>query len=77
MREADMAARSLLILGGLNWLSIAAGRFDFLREAGRAFSAPRLASRVIYGVIGGGALWSLARMIEQEAFPKAPRRTAV
>ena len=76
MREADMAARSLLILGGLNWLSVAAGNVDFVGQAARAFVAPRLVARVMHGIIGGAALWSLSRMIEQEAFPKAPRRSA-
>jgi CBS domain-containing protein/uncharacterized membrane protein YuzA (DUF378 family) len=71
LKPFDLAARSLLIVGGLNWLSIAAGKVDLVAEAARAkFGRPNLATRAVYGVVGGAALWSLSRLIEQEAFPK-------
>jgi CBS domain-containing protein/uncharacterized membrane protein YuzA (DUF378 family) len=70
----DLAARSLLIVGGLNWLSIGAGKTDLVALATRSrFGRPNLAARVLYGIVGGGALWSLSRLIEQEAFPKRPK----
>jgi CBS domain-containing protein len=71
LKPFDLAARSLLIVGGLNWLSIAAGKTDLVAAAERSrFGRPGLAARVVYGIVGGAALWSLARLIEQEAFPK-------
>ncbi len=74
LRPFDLAARSLVIVGGLNWLSIAAGKVDLVAEATRSkHGRPNLAARVVYGVIGGGALWTLSRLIEQEAFPKRSR----
>ncbi|HSP71217.1 MAG TPA: CBS domain-containing protein [Gaiellaceae bacterium] len=77
LKPFDLAARSLLIVGGLNWLSIAAGKVDFVAEAARSrFGRPNLAARTVYGVVGGAALWSLSRLIEQEAFPKRPRATS-
>lgn len=73
LRPFDLAARSLLIVGGLNWLSIAAGRYDFVAFlTGSRQGRPSLATRVVYGLVGGGALWSLSRLIEQQAFPKRP-----
>lgn len=77
LKPFDLAARSLVIVGGLNWLAIAAGKKDLVAEATRSrFGRPNLAARILYGIVGGGALWSLSRLIEQEAFPKKPQRTA-
>jgi CBS domain-containing protein/uncharacterized membrane protein YuzA (DUF378 family) len=77
LKPFDLAARSLLIVGGLNWLAIAAGRRDLVADASRSrFGRPNLAARIVYGIVGGGALWSLSRLIEQEAFPKRPKRTS-
>ena len=71
MKKLDLAAASLGIVGGLNWLSVAAGKFDLVSGAtgnkGK-FGRTNLATRTIYGVIGGGALWSLSRLIQREAF---------
>lgn len=77
LKPFDLAARSLLIVGGLNWLAIAAGRRDLVADATRSrFGRPNLAARIVYGIVGGGALWSLSRLIEQEAFPKRPKSTS-
>jgi CBS domain-containing protein len=71
LRPFDLAARSLLIVGGLNWLSVAAGKFDFVAYlTGSRHGRPTIATRTVYGLVGGAALWSLSRLIEQEAFPK-------
>jgi uncharacterized membrane protein YuzA (DUF378 family) len=71
MKQLDMAARSLTIVGGLNALAIAADKFDLIGAAtgkkGR-FGRANIGTRVVYGIIGAGALWSLSRMIEHEAF---------
>jgi uncharacterized membrane protein YuzA (DUF378 family) len=71
MKELDLAAASLVIVGGLNALSVAAGKFDLVSamtgKKGR-HGGMNIATRVVYGVIGGGALWSLSRLIEREAF---------
>jgi CBS domain-containing protein len=73
LRPLDLAARSMLIVGGLNSLAVATGRFDFIAHlAGGRFGRPTIATRTLYGLIGGAALWSLSRLIEQEAFPRRP-----
>ena len=77
LKPFDLAARSLLIVGGLNWLSIAAGKTDLVAAATRGrFGRPSLAARVVYGIVGGAGLWSLARLIEQEAFPKRAKSSS-
>jgi CBS domain-containing protein/uncharacterized membrane protein YuzA (DUF378 family) len=75
-KKLDLAARSLLIIGGLNWLSTGAGRFDIVAWATRSRKRPNVAARTLYGVVGGAALYSLGRLIEQTAFPKRPAARA-
>jgi CBS domain-containing protein/uncharacterized membrane protein YuzA (DUF378 family) len=70
LKKLDLAARSALIVGGLNWLSMGAGRFDLVAWATRSRKRPNLAARTIYGIVGGAALFSLARLIKKTAFPK-------
>jgi CBS domain-containing protein/uncharacterized membrane protein YuzA (DUF378 family) len=69
-KKLDLAARSLLIVGGLNWLANGAGRFDLVAWATGDRKRPNIAARTVYGVVGGAALYSLARLIEQTAFPR-------
>ena len=52
----DRAMKALLIVGGLNWLAVAVGKFDFV--AARRFGQTHPAARVVYGVIGGSALYT-------------------
>jgi uncharacterized membrane protein YuzA (DUF378 family) len=68
MKKLDLVAASIGIVGGVNWLSIAAGRYDMIgRISGKSrFGEANNASRALYGVIGGAALWSLARLVERE-----------
>ena len=69
MGVADRAMRALLIVGGLNWLLVAAGKFDLVATlTRRRFGSPSVATRTVYGLIGGAALWTLSRWIQQEAF---------
>ena len=72
MKKLDLAARSLLIVGGLNWWSVGAGRFDLVAWATRSPKRPNVAARMIYGIVGAAAVYSLARLTEQSLFPKRP-----
>ena len=57
--NVDRAMRALLIVGGLNWLMVAAGKFDLVAVlTGRRFGNPGIATRTVYGVIGGSALYT-------------------
>jgi CBS domain-containing protein/uncharacterized membrane protein YuzA (DUF378 family) len=67
--NVDRAMRALLVVGGLNWLMVAAGKFDLVAVlTGRRFGNPNIATRTVYGVIGGSALYTLSRWIQHEAF---------
>jgi uncharacterized membrane protein YuzA (DUF378 family) len=68
MKKLDLVAASIGIVGGVNWLSIGAGKYDLVgRISGKhSFGETNLASRTLYGIIGGAALWSLARLVERE-----------
>jgi CBS domain-containing protein/uncharacterized membrane protein YuzA (DUF378 family) len=69
MGNVDRAMRALLIVGGLNWLVVAAGKFDVVAVlTGGRFGRPSIATRTLYGVVGGAALWTLVRWLQQEAF---------
>ncbi|MGH3001698.1 MAG: DUF378 domain-containing protein [Gaiellaceae bacterium] len=71
MKNLDIAAASLVIVGGLNALAVAAGKFDlFALATGKKghLGKTNIATRTVYGVVGGGALWTLSRLIEREAF---------
>ena len=73
LRPFDLATRSLLVVGGLNWLAVGAGKFDLVAAVARSrFGRPNIAARTVYGIVGGAALYSLARLIEQEFFGKRP-----
>lgn len=68
MKKLDLVAASLAIVGGVNWLAIGAGRYDMIGHVTgkHDFGETNLASRTLYGILGGAALWSLARLVEQE-----------
>jgi uncharacterized membrane protein YuzA (DUF378 family) len=68
MKKLDLVAASIGIVGGVNWLSIGAGKYDLIGHVAgkRDFGDTNLASRTLYGIMGGAALWSLARIVERE-----------
>jgi CBS domain-containing protein/uncharacterized membrane protein YuzA (DUF378 family) len=69
MKNADRAMKALLVVGGINWLTVAAGKFDIVATlTGRRFGTPNIATRVVYGMVGGSALYVLSRWIQEEAF---------
>ena len=68
MKKLDLVASSLLIAGGVNWLAIGAGKYDLVGKISgkQRFGETNLASRTLYGIVGGSALWALARIVEKE-----------
>jgi CBS domain-containing protein len=74
-RKIDLAAGSLLVAGGLNWLSVALARFDLVAWATRSRKRPNVFARGVYGAVGGAAVYSLARQIASAATAKADSAT--
>ena len=52
----DLAARSLLIVGGLNWLLVGLLQFDLVAAI---FGEMSPLSRIVYVLVGLSALWQL------------------
>ena len=57
MKALDNIALGLLIVGGLNWLLIALFQFDLVATVFGGEAA--LMSKIIYGIVGICALYSL------------------
>ena len=57
-------ALALVIIGGLNWGLI--GLFQFDLVAWIFGSQAALGSRVVYGLVGLGALWSISLLFRPE-----------
>ena len=54
----------LTIVGGLNWGLVSLFRFDLV--AWLFGSSAALGSRIIYGLVGLGALWSISLLFHPE-----------
>ncbi len=60
----DTVAVALIVVGGLNWGLVAAGRFDLVATiTGERFGETNPASRLIYGLVGVAAVYGLIRLI--------------
>lgn len=57
-------ALALVIIGGLNWGLISLFQFDLV--AWIFGSQAALGSRIIYGLVGLGALWSISLLFRPE-----------
>ncbi|MFD0672639.1 DUF378 domain-containing protein [Cohnella sp. GCM10027633] len=58
MKALNLAALILIILGGLNWLSVGLFEYDVVSEI--FDGADEVGSRIVYTVIGVAALYALA-----------------
>lgn len=58
MKALNLAALILIILGGLNWLSVGLFEYDVVSEI--FGGADEVGSRIVYTVVGVAALYALA-----------------
>ncbi|TGQ33916.1 MULTISPECIES: DUF378 domain-containing protein [unclassified Mesorhizobium] len=61
MRAMNIITLILIILGGLNWLSVGLAGYDV--AAGIFGGAGTIAARVAYVIVGLSALWQLMPMV--------------
>jgi uncharacterized membrane protein YuzA (DUF378 family) len=70
MKNLDMLAIALIIVGGLNWGLVAIAEFDLVATlVGLDFGETNAASRVVYGLVGLAAVYEAVRL------PNLLRRT--
>ncbi len=65
MKKLDILAAVLVIVGGLNWGLVAVANFDLVATLfGLDFGETNAASRIVYGLVGLGAVY---QVVEQGA----------
>ncbi len=69
MSVIDWISRVLVIIGGLNWGLIAVSRFNLVTAI---FGEETMWTRVVYALVGLGALYEIIRLVSQE--PVTARR---
>ncbi len=63
MKNLDMLAIALLIVGGLNWGLVAIAEFDLVATVvGLDFGETNAASRIVYALVGLAAVYEAARL---------------
>jgi uncharacterized membrane protein YuzA (DUF378 family) len=62
VKKLDVLAAALVIVGGLNWGLVAVAEFDLVAALfGLEFGETNAATRVIYGLVGAGAVYQIAQ----------------
>ena len=62
MKKLDVLAAALVIVGGLNWGLVALAEFDLVATlVGLDFGETNAASRIVYGLVGLGAVYQIAQ----------------
>ena len=64
MKKLDLAALTLIVVGGLNWGLVGLAKFDLVATVcgGLDFGQTNAASRIVYGLVGVAALVEAARL---------------
>ena len=63
MKNLDILAMALVIVGGLNWGLVAIAEFDLVATlVGLDFGETNVASRVVYALVGLAAVYEAARL---------------
>jgi uncharacterized protein len=72
VKKLDLAAAALVLVGGLNWGLVGVAKFDLVAWifGGMDFGETNAASRVVYGLVGLAAVYSVGSLLT------AGRRTA-
>ena len=77
MRSLNLLAAVLVIVGGLNWGLVAIAEFDLVAWIfGEEFGTTNAASRIVYGLVGLAAVYSIAALLARrsEAGHPSPAR---
>jgi uncharacterized membrane protein YuzA (DUF378 family) len=62
MKQLDVLAAVLVVVGGLNWGLVALAEFDLVATlVGLEFGETNVVSRVVYGLVGLAAAYQIAQ----------------
>jgi uncharacterized protein len=62
MKQFDILAAILVIVGGLNWGLVAVAEFDLVATlVGLEFGETNAVSRIVYGLVGLAAVYQIAQ----------------
>jgi uncharacterized protein len=62
MKQFDVLAAILVIVGGLNWGLVAVAEFDLVATlVGLDFGETNAVSRIVYGLVGLAAVYQIAQ----------------
>jgi uncharacterized protein len=62
MKQFDVLAAILVIVGGLNWGLVAIAEFDLVATlVGLEFGETNAVSRIVYGLVGLAAVYQIAQ----------------
>ena len=75
MKQLNLLAATLLIVGGLNWGLVAIAEFDLVATlVGLEFGETNAVSRVIYGLVGLAAVYAIGVLVAaRDRFAVDPR----
>ena len=74
MKALDGLAAALLIVGGLNWGLVAIAEFDLVAWiVGEQFGTTNAASRIIYGLVGLAAVYSIGSLLSRRSTARVTR----
>jgi len=77
MQKLTPVALLLVIVGGLNWGLVALAKFDLVAWIfGLDFGQTNVASRIVYGLVGLGAVVLAGSLIDARRHHHAARATA-
>jgi uncharacterized membrane protein YuzA (DUF378 family) len=63
MKPTDVVAAALVIVGGLNWGLVAIAEFDLVAWlVGEEFGTTNALSRIVYGLVGLAAVYSIGSL---------------
>jgi uncharacterized protein len=66
MKKLDIAAATLLIVGGINWGLVAIAQFDLVAALfGLDFGETNVATRIVYGLVGLSAVYALGALVSR------------
>jgi len=65
MKKVDWLAATLVLIGGLNWGLVGLAKFDLVAWifGGMDFGETNAASRIVYGLVGGAAVYGIGSLL--------------